>query len=206
MTAALKLGLSPRVFAAVLSVAAVAICGAGWFGVIAPKHDQATKLETAIQADQSRLATAYHQARTARRHRRAEQAALDAALPPGVAMPNIVDQLNALADQAGVLLDTVTPGTSPTVGTGYVTVPLTVIVDGRYFAIEKFLRLVRTQVVTQKSSIAASGRLFDVTSVQLVQAEPTPTVTATFQVNAYYYSPGATAPQPASTTDTTTTP
>jgi Tfp pilus assembly protein PilO len=207
VTAALKLDLSPRLFATVLIAVAAVVAAAGWYVEVAPKHNKAATLEAAIQSDQTRLTTAAHghgASSVGKQNLKAEQAALDAALPSDVAMPNIVDQLNALATQAGVLLDTVTPGTAVT-DSGYVTVPLTVVVDGHYFAVEKFLRLVRAQVTSQKSKLAASGRLFDVTGMQLEQTEPAPMLTATFQVNSYYYSPGATAPTATTTADTTTT-
>jgi Tfp pilus assembly protein PilO len=102
-----------------------------------------------------------------------------------------------------VTLDTMTPQASVN-ESGYVSVPVNVVVDGHYFGIERFLRLVRTQVRLDKSKVSASGRLLDVQGVQLQQTEPAPTVTATLSLRAFYYSPTATQ-APATTTDTTTT-
>ena len=211
MTAALKLDLSPRVFAAALLAAAVAIAGAGWYVVVSPKRDKVATLDAAIQADQGKLAAAAHAAAqpkgTAARAKR-EAAALGSALPDQVAMPQIVDQLSALADQSGVTLDTVTP-TAALAGAGYYTVPLTVVVDGHFFDVKTFLRLVRNQVAPENAKFSASGRLFAVTGVELDQTEPAPTVTATLQMNAYTYAPGAAPLVPTTSTDsadTSTTP
>jgi len=205
VTAALKLDLSPRVFAAALLATVAVLAGAGWFVVIAPKHDRAATLQTAIENDQTAIAAAQHAAAQPTQTDSKEQTALQVALPDALAMPQLVDQLNALADQSGVTLDTVTPAAAET-GAGYVDVPLTVVVDGRYFGVEEFLHLVRNQVSLNKAKVFASGRLFDVSSVQLDQTEPAPNVTATFQMKAFYFSPTSAPPAPAtSTTDTTTT-
>lgn len=202
MTAVMKLDLSPRIFAAALLGTVAVLAGAAWFTVVAPKHDRAATLQTAIETDQTRIAEARRAAAQPTRNDAADQSALQAALPDALAMPQLVVQLNALADQAGVTLDTVTP-TAPEAGVGYVDVPLTVVVDGRYFEVERFLHLVRNQVSLGKQKVFASGRLFDVSNMQLDQTEPAPSVTATLQMKAFYYSPAATPPAPA--TDTTTT-
>lgn len=210
MSTALKLDLSPRVLAAALLAVAVVIVGAGWFVAIAPKRDKAATLQASIQADQTRLAAAARSKQRATanaKQLKRLQAALGNALPNDVAMPQIVDQLNALALQAGATLDTVTPGVAAP-GNGYEIVPLQVTVDGHYFAVEKFLQLLRRQVSFDKSKLSASGRLFSVSGMQLSQTGPTSMLTATFSMNAYYYAPGVSAPLPASstaTTDTTTT-
>lgn len=202
MSAALKFDLSPRVFAAALLAVAVVIAGAGWFVVVSPKRDHAATLQTSIQNDQDRLAAAKARAAASAKEAKRRRAALGNALPADVAMPQIVDQLNALAVQAKVTLDKITPGT-PTPNTGYETVPLEVVVDGHFFAVEKFLQLVRNQVSLDKSKLSASGRLFDVTSMQLNQPSSTATLTATFQMNAFYYAPNVAPPPPASSTTST---
>lgn len=204
MTAALKLDLSPRVFSAALLATMAVLAGAGWLLVVSPKHHKAATLSTEIANDQTSIAAA-KQAVSRPTAGPAEQTALSAALPDALAMPQLVDQLNALADQSGVTLDSVTPAAASP-GAGYIEVPLTVVVDGRYFGVEKFLHLVRNQVSLNKAKLFASGRLFDVTGIELDQTEPAPNVTATLQMGAYYFSPASTAPAPATTTtDETTT-
>lgn len=202
MNTTLKLSLSSRVVALVIFGLAVIVAGAGWFVVVSPKRSQATKLAQSIQEKQSQLTAAQHTGRSTLTPQGPTDRGVNEALPNDVAMPSVVDQLNRLARRAGVSLDTVTP--QPTVfGSGYVAVPLNVVVDGRYFDVDRFLNLVRTQVRVDKNHVAAAGRLFDVQSVQLQQTEPAPTVTATLTLQTFYYSQTA-APAPTDTTATTT--
>jgi Tfp pilus assembly protein PilO len=168
---------------------------------VSPKRSQASKLASTIQMKQSQVSTETHQSSTVAGS--APAATLGQALPDVPGMPDVVDQLNALATRSGVALDTITPQAAVP-GTGFEAIPLTVVVDGRYFAIEKFLQLVRKQVQVDKSRLVANGRLFDVQGVQLQQTEPAPSVTATLSLRTFYYAAGA-ADATATTTDGTTT-
>jgi Tfp pilus assembly protein PilO len=198
VNAAVKLPLSARTVAIVLLVTALLVAGAGWFIVVSPKRSKAGELAASIEAKQTELATAT-QARQPKGRVRSSEGVLDAALPTKVAMPQVVDQLNGLARRSDVTLASVAP--QPSVpGTGYVTVPVNVVVEGRYFAVQKFLHLVRTQVRLDKSHVAASGRLFDVQSVALQQTEPAPTISANLILRTFYYSPTTLTPPEATTT------
>jgi Tfp pilus assembly protein PilO len=206
VTAALKLDLSARAFAAALAALAVVLAGAMWFLAISPKHSKASSLSQQIGAERAKIAAAIREAQQSRATKTtsAQLKALEAALPSELAMPEIVDQLDGLAREAGVSLDTVTPNV-PVVGVGYYAEPITVVVDGRFFDVKKFLNLVRTRVSIQKANVHVKGRLYDVSGVALQQTEPAPTVTATLNMEAFYFSPTA-APAPVDTTSTTTTP
>jgi Tfp pilus assembly protein PilO len=198
MTAALKLDMSARAFAAALLATAVALAGASWFAVIAPKRHKAATLATEVQAAQQKLADARL---AVAKEKAAQQPALQRALPNDLEMPQILDQLNALANQAKVTLDSVMP--SPAVeGAGYYAVSIAVTVDGKYFGVEKFLQLVRNQVTQKNSQFRASGRLLDVSSVQL--SETPPIVTGALQMTAYYFSATAAPAAPVTTTTDTT--
>jgi Tfp pilus assembly protein PilO len=198
VTAALKLDLSARAFVVALFATALAIAGAGWFLVIAPKHHTAATLETQIQSEKQKLSDARSALKNAKA---AQRPALNAALPSELSMPQILDQLNALAVRAGVTLDTVTPA-PPVAGSGYFAVPLSVVVDGRFFAVKTFLQQVRNQVSLANTKLAAAGRLFGVSSMQLNSTPPK--VTATLQMTAYYYSPTAAPPAPVTSTTSST--
>lgn len=205
MTAALKLDLSARTFAAALLATVVALAAGAWFVSIAPKHSKASQLNASIQQAQTKL-SALQQAQHAQTNgiQPKQLGALSAALPSALAMPQIVDELNTIAQEANVTLDNVTPGTA-VLGVGYEAEPLTVVVDGRYFAVEKFLNLVRNQVQVNKTSVQAHGRLFDVPGFTLNQTEPAPNVTATLTMSAFYYTSQVAAPPVTSTDGTTTT-
>jgi Tfp pilus assembly protein PilO len=205
MTAALKFNLTARSLAAALLGVVVVIAAGGWLMVVSPKRSQVSKLDSTLQAKQTQLATAQHEQQTLTGSRPGDSRLAGKALPDQLAMPQIVDQLNALGARSGVSLDTVTPSPA-VVGVGYEAVPLSIVVDGHYFAVEQFLRLMRAQVqIGNKGKLHASGRLFDVQSVQLQQTEPAPMVTATITVRAFYYAKTvAPAPVVAPATDTTT--
>ncbi len=208
MTAALKFDVSSRAFAAALLGTILMIAAAAWFVAVGPKRSQASDLSSQITAKRTQLSAAERSRREAQKPVQ-KLGPLQDALPDGLGLAQVVDQLNTLAVSSGVTLSSVTnPGTAPTVATGYESVPLTVVVDGRYFAVERFLHKIRGQVVLDKDKqVHATGRLFDIQSVGLEQTEPAPNVTATLVLNTYYYSAtAAPAPPVTATTDTTTTP
>lgn len=203
MTAALKFDVNSRAFGAALIGLVLVLSAGAWFVAVSPARSHASKLATSVESKQSELSTAQHQA-ASERSSRVDLGQIHAAMPTAVDMPQVVDQLNALAARAGVTLDTVTPQAA-VLGAGYTSVPLTVVVDGHYTQVEQFLRLAREQVkIARAQQVKASGRLFDVQAVGLQQTEPAPTVTATLTVSAFYYT-GAAAPAPATTTDESTT-
>ena len=204
MTAAFKLDLTARTIAVALLGLTVLVLGAGWFVVVSPKRSEASKLGATVTSKQSELTAAQHVEHASTSVHAASSRLAGEALPDKLLMPDIVDQLNSLAARSGVVLDTVTLTATP--GTGYEAVPLSVVVDGHYFAVERFLNLMRNQVRLASGKLQASGRLFDVQGVQLQQTEPAPMITATVSARAFYYSAAAALPPPAqTTTDSTTT-
>jgi Tfp pilus assembly protein PilO len=199
MSSGLNLNMNARTLALVLCGAAIVIGAAGWLLVVGPKRSHASKLATTVQAKQSQVASLQREQSPGRGGLSgASSKDLTTALPDIPDMPQVIDQLNALALRAGVSLDTVTPAAT-TAGTGYEAVPINVVVDGHYFGVEKFLHLVRLQVAMNKSKLHAHGRLFAVESVQLQQTEPAPMVTATLGLQTFYYSAAAAPPVPAPT-------
>jgi hypothetical protein len=197
----MKREVTPRAIAFALIGVAVVLAAAGWFMMVSPKRSEATKLAATIETKQSQVSTQTHQASTATQP---ATESVGKALPDVPLMPDVVDQLNALAGNAGVALDTITPQ-APVPETGYEAIPLTVVVDGRYFAVEKFLRLVRQEVQLEKTQLDANGRLFDVQGVQLQQTEPAPSVTATITLRTFYYAAGIAPAGTDTTTDGATT-
>jgi Tfp pilus assembly protein PilO len=203
MTGTLRLDLTARTVAVALLAVVVVAAGVGWFAVVAPKRSQASRLETTIAAKQAQLANATHAQTADESPKGVKVRNLGKALPDRLAMPQVVEQLNQLATRAGVTLDTVTPSAAVP-GFGYEAVPLSIVVDGHFFAVEQFLHLVRVQVQLGKDHVRAAGRLFDVQSVSLQQTEPAPMVTATLNLRAFYYASGITPL--ATATDTTASP
>jgi Tfp pilus assembly protein PilO len=190
-----KTTLSSRVVAGVGVALVLLVAAAGWLFVISPKRSEASDLDTQIADAQTELAVQLHPRSTAPKwFDRADLLNLLRAMPDTPAMPEIVVQLSKLSDRSGVTLDTITPST-PTMGSGYELVPMTVVVDGHFFAVRDFLRLLRAQVKVKGSSVRSTGRLFDVQAVDLEQTEPAPTVRASLTMQAFVHTGGsATAP------------
>ena len=165
----------------------VVVAAAAWFGVVSPKRSHASKLKGDVTTAQADLATATHAAAAA--NKQAAEAALTA-LPGNSDQPGILDNLNSLGKKSGVTVATVTPDLTTVTPNA---VSLSVIVNGKYFQIANFLHTLRTQVrVGRGGHVVASGRLFDVQSVQLAQGAATMTpgqLAATITVNASIFTP-----------------
>jgi hypothetical protein len=81
-------------------------------------------------------------------------------------------------------------------------VPVAVTVGGSFYKITRFLRRVRTLVTVRRGKLRATGRLFIVQDVELVEsiAEGFPTLDATITLEAYVYD-GPIAPAEAPQSD-----
>lgn len=179
----------------------VLVAAAGWFALIAPKRSDASKLKTDVATAQANLATATQEAAAANRN--AAAAALRA-LPGESDQPGILDNLNALGKHSGVTVASITPNLTTATPNA---VALTLIVDGKYFQVVKFLNKLRTQVrVGKGGNVVASGRLFDVQSVNIAQGTLPGQLAATIMLNAsiYVVSTPATTSAGTSTTASST--
>jgi type IV pilus assembly PilO-like protein len=202
--------LTPRVVAALAAAAVALVALIGWLGLVSPQHSKASKLDRAIADAKTQLVVA-----KANAHPRAGGKAsgvsglvLARAMPQQVAMSGVMRQLQRAANRAGVRLDSITPQAATT-QSSYSAVPMAVIVTGRYFPIQAFLRDLRTQAGVAGSRVHASGRLFSVDSVSLAAGEnQLPQLAATIQLNVFTYSgsagPGTSATSGVSASDSST--
>ena len=79
--------------------------------------------------------------------------------------------------------------------------PIDVIVTGRYFGVQRFLRHLRTQAGVAGPHVHATGRLFSVDSVSLAAGDAKlPQLAATIHLNAFTYDGSAAAATPATPT------
>ena len=127
----MKREVTPRAMAFVLLAVAVVLGAAGWFVLVSPKRSQASKLAATIATKQSQVSSETHQASAVAQPERTQS--LGKALPDVPLMPDVVDQLNGLATRSDVVLDTITPQ-APVPGTGFESIPLTVVATGRLIA------------------------------------------------------------------------
>jgi Tfp pilus assembly protein PilO len=171
----------------------------GWMFVVSPKRSHAADLKDRIALGQAQLAEQRSQQSPESGMTPAEVRRLELAMPDSSEMSTLVRQLDRLARRTDVTLDSVTPS-AESGGSGYKAIPLTVVVDGKFFRVSRFLGLVRNQVRVHDGSVDGAGRLFDVQAIDLEQSTtPRPNVRATLTVQAYVYAGGPTA----ATADTT---
>jgi Tfp pilus assembly protein PilO len=183
--------LSPRALAAVAAAAVLLFAAAAWFLVVAPKRADASAASAELVAAQDRLADA--QATLLRPRVSGSSAAdvlrLTKAMPSGADQAGLVVELTRLARASGVTLEGITPQT-PVVGVGGPTaIPVSVVVNGRYHDIARFVKRTRMLVTVRRGQVSARGRLLSVKSISLVESdtEKFPQLDATIELSAYVY-------------------
>jgi Tfp pilus assembly protein PilO len=202
-----RLGLRARIAGLVGAGVLVAIIG--YVAVVAPERARIGSLSSQISAAQTAFVSAQAARATARHASAVELYGLQRAMPSGDDMPGIVLALDRLSRSTGVTFDSVRPAPRVALGDGSSAVPLTVVIDGKFAAIESFLTRLRKQVTLRKQGPAAAGRLFAVDQVALATSTgAVGKLTATLSVNAFDYgsppSASATAGTEAATATTTT--
>jgi hypothetical protein len=190
--------LTPKVVAVLAAAAIVAVALIGWFGFVSPQRSKAAELDSRIADAKTQLVVLKAGGRSSSGSPTVGASALvlARAMPRSVAMSTVLRQLLRAARHADVRLDSVTPQAT-TVQSGYSTVPMDIVVTGRYFAVQRFLKELRTQAGLSGSRVRASGRLFSVDSVSLAAGEDQlPQLAATIHLNVFTYNGSAAAAAP----------
>jgi hypothetical protein len=177
---------------------------AGWFLVVSPKRDEAASLQQAVASKQVELAA--KQAALARPAAKVKIKASDLyrltkAMPDGTNMSGVLLDVHRLAGRNKLVFHSVTPA-SPTFGTAGLTVPMTVVVQGRFSSVSRFLGDVRSLVKVRDGRLDARGRTYSVTQVELGAPDDQtfPIVKATITLNAHSFVAPAPAVAPSTTT------
>lgn len=180
----------------------------GWYAFVAPQRSKAASLDSQIGTVQGQIASteAYVHSPVTKRYK-AELRRLQRAIPANVQMSQILRQLSWAAARSGVSVTGITPG-ALVPSAGGQAVPITLAVQGHYFRLSNFLHLLRTRTQVKGKTVAVSGRLYSVDSIQFGGAAATPQtssslITASVTLNAFVSTP-APAPPPTTTTTTTT--
>lgn len=200
--------------ALVLSVVAVVVVVLlGWFALVSPQRSKATKLDAQISTVETQLSddeALLNTANKAKTH--AALVAAERALPETPETSAILRQLSAVVASSQVELDSIGPGGIATTG-GAQPYPLSLTVKGRYFALQKFMRLLRQSADVQGDKITGKGRLYSVDGITFGGSGASPSggntglISASISLNAYTYGtpPASPPPSTTTTTDTTTT-
>jgi len=195
----------PKILAATVLGAVVVVSAAAFFLLVKPQQSKVTKLDGQIssmqtQIDQRKAALAAPKAQV---HVRASDGfRLTRAMPDAIDMSGIILVLNRLSAGHHLSFESIQPG--PQVAqTGFNVQPLTVVVNGRFADVSKFLGDLRKLVTVRKHQLAATGRLFAVDTVDFTKSEKQdfPQVKATLTVDAFTFVGGSLAtPNPSTST------
>lgn len=197
--------------ALLLSAAAVVVVIlVGWFALVSPQRSKASRLDVTISQVEAQLADDESLLKTENKAKtRAALLAAERALPETPETSTILRQLSAIVDQAQVELDSIGPGTIATTG-GAQPYPLSLSVKGRYFALQKFVRLLRQSADVAGDKITGKGRLYSIDSITFGGGGAAPNggvtlLSASITLNAYTYGTPPAAPPTTTTTSTTET-
>ena len=207
--------LSPRAQGAVIAGVLLIVLLLGYFVVISPKRSTAADLkkQTAAvqqQIDQNR-SNAFTKALPA--VRAASIFKLTQAMPSQLDTPDVILQLNQLAEDSGLSFDQIQPGAggSSISSTGttdpFAAEPIQVQFTGNFYNLLSFLQRLRNLVRVENGNLFTAGRLFDVSDVAFAAgAKGFPQIQATLTINAFVpQAPASTAAVPGSTDTTSTT-
>ncbi len=197
----------PAVIALMVVGFLVAAAG-GYFVLIRPQHSKASSLQKQIADTQDAIDSARAltlQAKKSAQIRVADLFRLTKAMPDQTDMPDILLQLNQVAEDSGITFDEITPATTAVVLSGYVAIPITVEFQGNFYELSDFLYRLRNLVDVRHGGLDASGRLFAVDSIDFAEAPPPPgfpQIRANILLDAFVYGTGAvpTVPAPTGTT------
>ncbi len=225
--------LNARTQIAVVAGGLLLIAVIGYFALVAPKRANAASLKKQTAAVQKQIAsnrsTGFMEALPAVRS--AGVFSLAKAMPKQLETPNLILQLNQLAQDSGITFDQITPNAATSPGTvttaaatdPFAVEPIQVQFSGSFYDLVTFLQRLRNLVRVDHGHLAASGRLFDVSDIALCQVPATscsstagspgstgvqstfPHVQAVLTINAFVPQQPQTAAVPGSTDTTTTT-
>jgi len=207
--------LSTRAQAALVAAALLLVAVVGYFALIAPKHSTAADLKKQTAAVQAQIdrnkSTAFTQALPA--VRAASVFKLAEAMPSQLDTPDVILQLNQLAESSGIAFDQIQPGlagastSAPDPTVPFAAEPIQVQFTGSFYNLLAFLQRLRNLVRVENGNLFTAGRLFDVSDVAFAAGtKGFPQVQATLNINAFVpQSPASTATTPGVTDTTSTT-
>jgi Tfp pilus assembly protein PilO len=209
--------LSTRAQVAVVAAGLLLVTAIGYFALIAPKRSTASDLKRQTAAIQAQIdknrSSAFTQALPAVRS--ATVFTLAQAMPTQLDTPDVILQLNQLAQDSGISFDQIQPGaagasgaTTSTTPDPFAAEPIQVQFSGSFYNLLAFLQRLRNLVRVQNGNLFAAGRLFDVSNVTFQEGpKGWPQVQATLIINEFVPQPvqPAAAPIPGATDTTSTT-
>jgi Tfp pilus assembly protein PilO len=208
--------LSPRAQTTLVAGVLLVVAVMGYFVMIAPKRSTATDLKKQTASVQAQIArnesSGFKQALPA--VRAAKVFSLAQAMPSQLDTPEVILQLNTLAEDSGITFDQIQPGagtagasTTPDTTDPFAAEPIQVQFTGSFYNLLAFLQRVRNLVRVENGKLFTAGRLFDVTDVTFAEGvNGWPQVQATLVIDALVpQAPASTATTTPGATGTTST-
>jgi hypothetical protein len=167
----------------------------GWYALVSPQRAKAAVLEAQIGDAQVKLAGTQRFLRSSSGRRSAAQLRrLRLAIPDDVEMSSILRQLSWAAGRSGVRIDSIAPGGLVATSGGQA-LPISLTVAGHYFALGKFMHLLRVQADVSGGKVHASGRLYAIDSITFGSGDTKKgLITATLSLDAFVYAAAVPAP------------
>jgi hypothetical protein len=171
--------------------------------LVSPKRSRASELDGEIAAAQVELG------RLRAERARVEEptvpvpkvARLKKAMPDRMNMPALLLDLAQVARKTGISFDSITPS-EPVPVSGYQKVPVSLVFQGNFFALNDFLYRMRNLVQVRDDRLRVKGRLFTVDAIDFAEgSDQFPQIQATLTANAFLYGgapPAAATAPPAS--------
>lgn len=188
----------------------------GYFALISPKHSTAASLKKQTAAVQAQIdanrSTGFTKALPA--VRAASVFRLAMAMPNQLETPDVILQLNAMAEDSGISVDQIQPNAAGATGSTatpnttdpFAAEPIQVKLTGSFYDLLAFLQRMRNLVRVENGGLFAVGRLFDVTNITFAEGpKGWPQITATLIVDAFVPQSPSTATAIPGSTDTTST-
>ena len=182
--------LNGRTSVAIAVVGLLLVVLVGWIGFVSPQRSKAADLAVEISDTETQLAVAQTLVQGPQLSRsKAELATLRTAIPDELRMSQLLRQLSKAAAEGQVRILGITPQPASKVGVADV-VSMSVTIEGRYFAIRQFLRLLRSRADIKANKVHASGRLFAIDAIQFNGAgsEGGSLINASLTVSAFAFS------------------
>jgi Tfp pilus assembly protein PilO len=208
--------LTTRAQVALVAAVLLLVTILGWFVLISPKRSTAADLKKQTAAVQQQIdrnrSTAFTQALPA--IRAASVFSLATAMPSGLQTPEMILQLNQLAEDSGISFDQIQPGAAGSSAVPATTdttdpfaaEPIQLKFSGSFYNLLSFLQRLRNLVRVENGNLFTAGRLFDVTDVSFEEGpKGWPQVQATLIANAFVPQAPAPVTTPGSTNTTSTT-
>lgn len=189
----------------VSSLAVLVVVLVGWFFFVSPQRSKADHLGTQVAAAKTELLTDEQLIAAAKKQNTLGNAkAAERALPDKPKVSEILRELNGFAAQSRTELDNITPGTALPIS-GAQALPISLTFKGRYFGLQKLLKLLRQNAGVSGNTIVARGRLYTVDGITFAGAAPAAAgtgtaggassdITATITLNAFVYQQAPVVP------------